>query len=633
MSQIFLICSIYVLCTCLSPSVRAQDAEDFIFVQIPSEADPGLTTKNNEQSFKDRYVPGARIVAWNLSKSEPVNLTPDFLAACDPDVSFDGKSIIFAGKEKASEFWQIWRMNPDGSEKEQITQSQSDCYAPLHAGNRFYLNDPQPTRQIIYVGNEHSATDFALYGMDTQGKIVHRLTFNLYNEFLPDVLSNGRILFSSWQKYVNTKSSAGRLSLFAINNDGTDLMPFYGNHEHPVIKEMVHVSDYDDRIYFIESDRPVWLGGGNITSLSQRRPLHSYRKISDDQKGFYHSPCPLPEGALLASYRDQSKNSVYAIYVIDSETGERKKKLFEQLGWHSIDTQILTSHQVVRGRSNWLIPGSTTGVFYCLNIYRTNLEDGMNIPAGSIKYVRIIEGLSRSNKSGLHSESAAETKLSRNESRSVNCRVLGVAPVEKDGSFHVRVPAKIPLTFQILDENQIALQSQNSWTWVMGNENRGCIGCHEDRELSPPNSFVDALIKPPVELTTAPGQRRTVDFINQIAPLMDSKCFISGCHVSGDIFRNLAGIENLSDSKTYNSYFNKLFNPVKSKTIKKYIVPGQAKNSSLIWHLLGDRMQAKSMATMKKVSQPASTHSAIKSEYIISFIEWIDLGAQWNIVP
>ena len=39
--------------------------------------------------------------------------------------------------------------------------------------------------------------------------------------------------------------------------------------------------------------------------------------------------------------------------------------------------------------------------------------------------------------------------------------------------------------------------SMENWIWVMPRESRGCIGCHEDRELTPPNRHVFALRKPP----------------------------------------------------------------------------------------------------------------------------------------
>jgi hypothetical protein len=79
-------------------------------------------------------------------------------------------------------------------------------------------------------------------------------------------------------------------------------------------------------------------------------------------------------------------------------------------------------------------------------------------------------------------------------------RTLGEAPVEKDGSFHIEVPAGVPLRFELLDGRGAEVARQDSWTWVMPREWRGCIGCHEDREMVPPNLMADAFTKPAVRL-------------------------------------------------------------------------------------------------------------------------------------
>ena len=44
------------------------------------------------------------------------------------------------------------------------------------------------------------------------------------------------------------------------------------------------------------------------------------------------------------------------------------------------------------------------------------------------------------------------------------------------------------------------LQAMGSSFWVMPGERRGCIGCHEDRELTPPNRHVLALREEPVKV-------------------------------------------------------------------------------------------------------------------------------------
>jgi hypothetical protein len=617
-------------------AIHAQSVNNLIFVQIPAQKNLESLDENFVSGPTDRHVHGARIVLLLSSSSVPVNLTAEFYAACDPDLSFDGESIIFAGKKDVDDRWQIWRMKIDGSNKEQITNSDGDCISPVHAGNRFYLNDPQPTPQIIYVSTAHGWKNdqqqgpvFSLYGTDPEGKSTHRLTFNLYSDYSPDVLPNGRIVFTSRQYNGKNNQAVGRCALLAVNNDGTDLMPFYGNHEMPRYKDMVHVSDFGHRVYFVESERSIRLGGGDIAYVSQRRPLNSYRKLSHSDKDLYHSPCPLPDNGLVASYRSDSIESEFSIYHIDTKSGERKERIFSEPGWHSIDAQVLTAHPNVKGRSNWLIPGSVSGVFYCINSYNTNLPKFSDINPGTIKYVRVVEGIPLE-------EKVKSSNYQHNFKNRLNPapnfspaqspqRIVGVAPVENDGSFQVRVPAETPLTFQMLDKNYMAIRTQNTWTLVMGNENRGCIGCHENRELSPPNIMIEAVTKPPVELISPVEQRRIVDFRNQIAPVIASKCAISGCHISGQVRPNLEGSENTS-----HQVYDVLLMSIPGREKERYVIPGNAKASSLIWHLSGKRLALdKSDYTTKINLMPPD--SPLKLHERILFIEWIDLGAQWYI--
>ncbi len=99
---------------------------------------------------------------------------------------------------------------------------------------------------------------------------------------------------------------------------------------------------------------------------------------------------------------------------------------------------------------------------------------------------------------------------------------LGTVPVESDGSFYMEVPARTPLRLQTLDADGAVLQTMRSWIWVMPEEARGCIGCHEDRELTPPNRHVLALRKPPHLIGRPPvGQSKSESSGNAIAPRQD----------------------------------------------------------------------------------------------------------------
>jgi hypothetical protein len=78
-------------------------------------------------------------------------------------------------------------------------------------------------------------------------------------------------------------------------------------------------------------------------------------------------------------------------------------------------------------------------------------------------------------------------------------RLLGELDLEEDGSFNIQVPANTPIELQLIDSQGKALRSCR-WLWVKNKENRGCIGCHEDGELTPENRLAKALTKPAVPL-------------------------------------------------------------------------------------------------------------------------------------
>ncbi len=632
--------SLIIASSAFASALAQQNRYDLVVVQVPATAEPGARMLDRLQPPLGRYSDGTRIVLVRGRDPNPIVLTPEFVAACDPDVSPDGRTILFSGRRGADDSWQIWRMNADGSHKVQITHGDGDNVTPVFAGSRFYLNDSQPTPQIIYAGTGHgwaneqaSGPALALFGTDHQGAAVRRLTFNLNSDYSPDVLHDGRIVFTSWQHYGTRYPPDGTFALMGVNLDGTDLMPYYGNHEPPLYKDMIHVSDFDDRVYFVESDRYTWLGGGDIALVSRRRPLHSYRKLSHDAGGRYHSPAPLPDGGLIASYRPDTATAVFALYRVDQATGIRRDKIYEERGWHTIDAQLLVERPAIKGRANWLIPGSTTGVFYCLNSYRTNLPGGENVQLGAAKYVRVIEGIPRvanidiqDLKPGLGSgyEPYRDSGAPFGQRR-----LLGLAPVAEDGSFHVRVPAETPITFQLLDKDYLALRTQHGWIWVMGNENRGCIGCHEDRELSPPNRLAAAVIKPPVELTLPPERRRTVDFRHQIAPIIASSCVKEGCHVGGRAAPDLSTTHRPASRDPSELVYRTLLDPIRGRGDERYVVPGQAIESPLIWLLFGRRMGSQETRYTGQIEQ-MPPHDLLRERERILIIEWIDFGAQWD---
>ncbi len=66
---------------------------------------------------------------------------------------------------------------------------------------------------------------------------------------------------------------------------------------------------------------------------------------------------------------------------------------------------------------------------------------------------------------------------------------LGRAPVEADGSFYVAVPADTAVRFELLDAQGQSIRQEQSWIWARSGEERGCVGCHAEKAVSPQNHW------------------------------------------------------------------------------------------------------------------------------------------------
>ncbi|MBN2327098.1 MAG: hypothetical protein JXR73_08075 [Candidatus Omnitrophica bacterium] len=624
----------------------ADAAPDLVFVQIPAQSEPSLRPEGVIYLPSDRYVDGMRIVRLSAdSKGEAMPLTPEFASACDPAVSFDGNHILFAGKKSEEDYWQIWRMNRDGGGKKRIISRDGDCLSPLYVGCLFHLNDEGPSDQLAYISSEAGGANeygvgpcYSLYAAVQDGSFSTRITFNLSSDFDPDVLPNGRIVFTSWRRSAMENWPLGCFGLMAVSNDGTDMLPYYGNLSAPPFKGMARVAPQAGRMYFVESEQSNWLGGGDLAYVTLRRPLKTHAVLSSEEAGLFANPCPLPDGGLIASYRRIDKQGgCYELYRIDPDSGDRREIVYAEEGLHCVDAQVLAPHPRVKGRSSVVDLEKETGVFFCLDVYNSDLPEVKNLARGTVKSLRVIEGLPvmrnlpRVLLGSPPFEFAGAGANHYTATPFAAKRIVGLAPVEEDGSFHIEVPAQIPIAFQLLDERGMALAEQRSWTWVVPKEKRGCIGCHEDRELSPPNRLVNAVVQNARRLTLPPSRRRMVDFVHEVKPILEAKCSGMGCHSPGQAqpeldFERL--VEHPDEGALFPAAYESLLSPIPGRPKERYVKPGGAKDSPLIWQILGERTGDSDYSGVISVMPPSAPLTGVEKMLLI---EWIDLGAMYNI--
>jgi mono/diheme cytochrome c family protein len=110
-------------------------------------------------------------------------------------------------------------------------------------------------------------------------------------------------------------------------------------------------------------------------------------------------------------------------------------------------------------------------------------------------------------------------------------QVLGTVPVETDGSAYFRVPAKIGLAFQALDERGQAVQTMRSLTYLQPGESVSCVGCHEQRSNAPLSHRTTlAKSRPPSEITPGPDGSKPLSYPILVQPVLDKHCV--SCHSS-----------------------------------------------------------------------------------------------------
>jgi hypothetical protein len=576
-----------------------------------------------------------------------LDLTAGFERACDPEVSFDGKNILFAGKRSAADGWNIYEIGSSGAGLRQVTKGLGDCRSPLYLSTLYTLISDTPWHQIAFLSNAAQAAGeygrwqvTAVYSSRIDGTGLMRLTHGASGDSDPFQMPDGRLLFSSWRPRQPDKPA--RLPLFAVNIDGTDFMLF-SDSEGLRHKRMPCITT-GRFVVFVESEQLRPDGAGMLASVTLRRNFHSYRRLTKAGEGLFRSPSPLLDGRILVSRRSEDGTGTFGICVFDPDSGSIVP-VFDDPKYDEIQAKILAARTEPDGRSTSVLrrtgeiddPGTleiqakrsdpremTSGRLYCLNVYNSDFTSPATLPKGAVKRVRVLEGLPAT---PIPSHKVVEGKSAEPpviaELPSLQRRFIGEAPVEADGSFNLHVPADIPIELQILDADGLALASC-SWIWIKNNEPHGCIGCHEDPELVPENRLVAAIAKPSIELILPPERRRSVDFSHDVKPVLQTRCVT--CHKTGgakpllDMSQDPAGT---AAEGLYRALLDR----------GKYVTVGRARTSPLIWHLFGRKTSRPwdppATAASVKLMPPIGGNALSEAERRI-FIEWIDTGAHWD---
>lgn len=415
-----------------------------------------------------RFPQGDRMVFFAANAQSfspvgpPVPLAPQFFAVANPQVSFDGSRILFAGQKDKGATWQIWEMALDGAAPRQITHCIGDCLQPA------YL----PQDQIVYTaftgtGPQRSS---AIYVCQRDGSGAHPITFGPGNFQVETVLRSGRVLVSAASPLLAVGPGLGHRALYLVRPDGSGLGLFRQDATMAPISTGAEELD-NGAVLFVQGAntdafRPV---GGELAWVPQGA-LRSVRLTAPPS--LYESARELHAGTLIVSRQTPGPtvaDRTFDLYSFDLASQMLGKRLYHQSRLSSISPFVIAPHPAPLYYPSILHLEEKTGRVLCLNSY-VSADAPHGRIATSITQVRVM-ALEQGGRE----------------------RTLGNAPVEKDGSFYIKVPADTPIRFALLDTKGRVIRAQKSWIWARPGEDRGCLGCHEDQALAPENHWPQTL--------------------------------------------------------------------------------------------------------------------------------------------
>ena len=423
---------------------------DLIFVQTRKIVVGGLA---------GHFPQGSQLMRLDLAnKTAGVNnLTPRFFAAADPQVSFDGRRVLFSAKRTPEEHWQVWEMNADGSGQKQVTNCPADC---LRA-------DYLPQDKIVYTARtvRRGVDEWRLVVSKNDGSEARPITFGPGDFETEAVLQNGLILASaSWPLDPSGPQAKTRV-LYTLKPDGTELETL--RYERDAAGSSADAAELDDgSIVFERTSAGLAPEGGTLTEI---KPGALRGAPLGPQTAMSWSPADLTGDELVVARwmtGQASHSGRFDLYSFARSSASFGRLIYSDPPFSSVQPVPLKPRPAPRWFWSLVQPEAKIARLICLDSYLAGDEPNGRI-SGTIARVRVLTFDSASN---------AE-------------KALGEAPVERDGSFYIAVPPDRPVRFELLDPQGHVLRAQKSWVWGRPGEDRGCSGCHQDRSVVPQNQW------------------------------------------------------------------------------------------------------------------------------------------------
>ncbi len=515
----------------------------------------GQSDAQNERHF----LPGSELCLLEFSAStlgKVRTLVADPTGAIrDPAVSWDGQRVVFAWKKSLDEDdYHLYECEVSSGRIRQLTSGLGFAdYEPafLPDGDLIFAS----TRCVQTVDCWWTEVS-NLYRCDPDGHFLRRLSFDQVHAIYPQVLDDGRVVYTRWD--YNDRGQIFPQPLFQMNSDGTGQGEFYGNSSWfpttiahargiPGTQKVLailcgHHSSQAGKLAVIDPALGRQENSG-VQLVAPIRPTPAERIDSYGQDGeLWQYPYPLNERECLVGFAPlgwdrpdyRRGDADFGIYWMDLD-GRR-----ELLAWDRAlpcsQPVPLVSRPPVHTRASQVDYCQSRGTYYLKDVYAGNGLRG--IKRGTIKKLRVVAlsfraaGIGYNGSTGPGGGALVSTPVAIGNGSWDVKTVLGEATVYEDGSACFTVPARTPVYFQALDGRGYAVQTMRSWSTLQPGEILGCAGCHELQKSTTPPARTGytlslALQAGPERIGTS-GQAQGFSFPKRIQPILDRHCI--RCH-------------------------------------------------------------------------------------------------------
>jgi hypothetical protein len=465
-------------------------------------------------------------------------------------------------------FYHLYEMNLDGTQLRRLTRGKYDDFDGRYLPDgRIVFLSTRRGQSVQYSAAAGAASDeasepdcyvrcgggpsrpvavYTLHVMDADGRNLQPLSAFEMFEWTPSVDDQGKILYARWD-YVD-RHNMPYMSLWSTLPDGTNAQAVFGNFtRNPHCMFEARAIPGSRKIIFTGSAHHAMVGGCLVRldpgqGVDYDEPMtrltpevcfpetegwpHTYfanpYPLSEEHYLVAWSASPLPPGTPRPQWGMPGPPNDLGIYLFDAFGNL-------QLLYRDPDISSMFPLPVrarprppqIAARSHQDQDAAQEGQVLVVDVY----EGLKTVPRGTIEALRLVGVPAKTHPTMNYPVMG----ITRDDPGKF---VLGTVPVEADGSAFFRVPAGTSFFLQALDQNGHAVQTMRSATYVQPGQRFSCIGCHEHRQMAPPNVPPVAARRAASRITPGPSGSWPLDYHVLVQPVLERHCV--SCHRPGE---------------------------------------------------------------------------------------------------